>query len=108
MALQSVSIFKSDKTDANETITLEPDPPATSTDATIASAVYGGQLVKVAIDRKSLSFTVLQGVHPLTVTLASPNPKDEIVRLTQDQKVLASPVISQHSGVSVILIQGNN
>jgi hypothetical protein len=106
MALQSVSIFKSDNTDSNETITLEPAPPATSTNATIVSAVYGGQLVQVAGDRKSLSFTVLQEVHPLVITLASPNPNDEIVRLAQGQTILASPVISQHSGVSTILIQG--
>jgi hypothetical protein len=40
------------------------------------------------------------------ITLASPNPKDEIVRLVQGQTILASPVISQHSGVSTILVQG--
>jgi hypothetical protein len=106
MALQQLSFFKSDTTGTNETITLDPAPPATSTNATIASAVYGGQLVQVADDHKSLSFAVLQGFHPLVISLASPNPKDEIVRLVQGQTILASPVISQHSGVSTILVQG--
>jgi hypothetical protein len=102
VALKPVSIFKSDATGSNETITLGPASSA----ATIASAVYSGQLVTVAGDGKSLSFTVLQGVHPLVITLLSPSPNDEIVQLSQGGTDLASPVISQHSGVSTILIQG--
>ena len=102
MALTPASIFESDATGANETISLQP----ASTDVTIASAVYSGQVVQVAGDRKSLSFTVAQGVHPLVITLVSPDPEDEEVDLAQDSGPLASVVVSQHSGVSTLLIQG--
>ena len=108
MALQPVSIFESDATGSKETITLHPVPPAASTNVTIASAVYGNpsELVPIAPDRKSLSITVQQGTHPLVVTLVSPDPKDEIVQLSQGSTKLANPVVRQHSGVSTIFIQG--
>ena len=102
MALNPTSIFESDNTGTSETIMLQP----ASSKATIASAVYGGELVPVADDRKSLTFTVLKKVNPLVITLASPNPDDEMVALVQGGTTLARPVITQHSGVSSILIQG--
>ena len=63
MALQPGSFFDSDATGSNETITLQPVSPATSTGATIASAFYGTasngapQPAAIAADGKSLSIT---------------------------------------------------
>jgi hypothetical protein len=112
MALQPGSLFDSDATGATETITLEPLPPATSTAATIASAFYGTddqgipQPVQIAVDGKSMSFTVLTGVNPLVITLVSPNPNDEIVQLSEGGTVLANPVLSRHKAVFTIFIKG--
>ena len=102
MALTPVSIFQSDKTGSSETIALQP----ASSKAIIASAVYGGELVEIADGRKSLTFTVLEKVNRLVITLASPNPDDEMVSLIQGGTTLARPVITEHSGVSSMLIQG--
>ena len=104
MALQRISAFQSDATGSNETIVLEP----ASTQAGIASAVYGlpAQVLTIAPDRKSFSFTVQSGVHALVITLASPNSADETVQLTQGGNLLVDPTISQHSAVCTLLIQG--
>ena len=110
MALQPGSFFESDATGTNETIVLVPISPATSTLATIASGFYGTdesgtpKKVTIAPDRKSLSFNVIKGVNSLVVTLASPNPNDELVRLSQGSQPLADPVVRQHSAVSTIFI----
>jgi hypothetical protein len=112
MALQPGSLFDSDATGSKETIMLGPAAPATSTNATIASAFYGtdGQgtplPVQIGADGKSLSFTVLQGIQPLVITLVSPNPQDETVRLSEDTTDLSFPVISRHSAVITIFING--
>ncbi len=112
MALQPGSFFDSDAAGTEETITLGPASPATATNATIASAFYGTdsqgtpQAATVAVDGKSLTFTVLQGVQPLVITLVSPNPKDETVRLSQDTTEISLPVISRHSAVVTIFING--
>ena len=112
MALQPGSFFDSDATGTNETIALGPASPATSTNATIASAFYGTdsqgtpQSATVAGDGKSLSFTVLNGVQPLVITLVSPNPKDQTVRLSQGTTDISFPVISRHSAVVTIFING--
>lgn len=112
MALQPGSFFDSDATGANETIFLQPLPPATSTNATIASAFYGTdsqgapQSASVAEDGKSLSITVLNGVNPLVITLVNPNPQDEMVRLSQGSTVLQNPVISKHSAVVTLFVRG--
>jgi hypothetical protein len=104
MALQPGSFFESDTTGANETITLEP----ASSEAGIASAVYGNppQVLQVAPDRKSVSFTVQTGVNALVITLASPNPEDETVQLMQGTTQIAMLTVRQHSGVSAIFIKG--
>jgi hypothetical protein len=112
MALEPGSFFDSDATGANETITLGPANSANSTNATIGSAFYGTdaqgipQAAKVSEDRKSISFTVLKGINPLLITLVSPNPKDEMVRLSQGGTDLSFPVISRHSAVITIFING--
>jgi hypothetical protein len=91
---------------------LGPASPATFTNAKIASAFYGTdsqgtpQPVSVADDGKSLSFTVQQGVKPLVMTLVSPNPNDEMVRLFQDGTDISFPVISKHSAVITLFING--
>jgi hypothetical protein len=112
MALQPSSFFSSDAIGSSEIISLIPVSPATSTNATIASAFYGTdeqgspKSAAITVDRKSLSITVLKGINPLVITLVSPNPSDEIVQLSQDSTKLADPVISQHSAVSTIFIKG--
>jgi hypothetical protein len=112
MALQPGSFFDSDATGTEETIDLGPASPATSTNAKIASAFYGTdaqgtpQPAQVAGDGKSLSFTVLQGINPLVITLVSPNDKDETVRLSQGGTDLSFPVISKHSAVLTMFING--
>ena len=112
MALQPGSFFDSDATGTNETITLGPASPATDTKATIASAFYGAdsqgtpQAASVAANGKSVSFTVLQGIKSLVMTLVSPNPKDETVRLSQGKTDISFPVISRHSAVITIFING--
>lgn len=112
MALQPGSFFDSDTKGTNETIILGPASPATATNATIASAFYGTdnqgtpQPATVAADGKSLSFTVLEGIQPLLITLVSPNPKNETVRLSQGTTDISFPVISRHSAVVTIFING--
>jgi hypothetical protein len=112
MALQPGSFFDSDVTGTNETINLGPASPATSTNARIASAFYGTdnqgtpQPASVTGDGKSLSFKVLQGVNPLVITLVSPNDKDETVRLSESDTDISFPVISKHSAVITIFING--
>lgn len=112
MVLQPGSFFDSDATTATETIVLQPVPPASSTNAMIASAFYGADAsgkprpAAVAADGKSVSITVIQGINPLVITLVSPNPKDETVQLCQGATVLATPTVRNHSGVSTIFIQG--
>jgi hypothetical protein len=112
MSLQPGSFFDSDATGTNETIVLGPASPATSTNAKIASAFYGTdnqgtpQPASVASDGKSLSFNVLSGINPLVITLVSPNDKDETVRLSEGDTDLSFPVISKHSAVVTIFING--
>jgi hypothetical protein len=108
MVLQPGSFFESDTTGATETISLKPLPPATSTNVSIASAVYGAppQVVPVAADRKSVSIKVLDGINALVITLVSPSPNDETVQLVQGSTQLALVTVRQHSGVSAILIKG--
>lgn len=112
MALTPGSLFDSDSTGETETILLEPLPPMTTTQATIASAFYGTdsqgtpQPAQIAASGKSLSFKVLSGINPLVITLVSPNPVDEIVQLTEAGTVLANPVVSRHKAVVTIFIKG--
>lgn len=108
MALTRGSFFQSDATGATETIDLKPVPPATSTNATIASAFYGTppQSVSIATNRKSLTFTVLPGTNQLVITIVSPNPQDESVILADGTTILANPTVRQHSAVSVLFIHG--
>lgn len=112
MTLQPGSFASSDATGSNETITLQPVSPATSTSASIASAFYGNdisghpQLATVAADQKSLTITVASGINSLVITLVSPTPNDETVQLCQGSTVLATPTVRNHSGVSTIFIKG--
>jgi hypothetical protein len=112
MALQPGSFFDSDAKGTHETITLGPASPATSTNATIASAFYGTdsqgtpEPASISGDGKSVSFTVLDGVQALVITLVSPNPTDETVRLSQGTTDISFPVISRHSAVITIFING--
>jgi hypothetical protein len=112
MALQPGSFFDSDATGTKETITLGPASPATSTNAKIASAFYGTdsqgtpEPALLGVDGKSVSFTVLDGVQPLVITLVSPNSADETVRLSQGTTDISFPVISKHSAVITIFING--
>jgi hypothetical protein len=111
MALQPGSFFESDTTGSNETISLQPVSPATSTNAGFASAFYGTdssgtpQPVTIAPGGQSLSFTVLNGINPLVITLVSPNPS-ETVQLTQGSTLLEHVVLSQHSAVTTLFIKG--
>jgi type IV secretion system protein VirB5 len=112
MTLQPGSFAASDATGSNETITLQPVSPATSTGASIASAFYGNDAsghpkpATVAADQKSLTITVASGINSLVITLVSPNPDDETVQLCQGSTVLATPTVRNHSGVSTIFIKG--
>jgi hypothetical protein len=112
MTLQPGSFAASDATGSNETITLQPVSPATSTGASIASAFYGNDASghpkpsTVAADQKSLTITVTSGINSLVITLVSPNPDDETVELCQGSTVLATPTVRNHSGVSTIFIKG--
>ena len=112
MTLQSGSFVKSDTTGTQETISLQPVSPATSTNATFASASYGTdgsgtpQPVVITPDGKSLSITVLNGVNPLVITLISPNPDNETVQLVQGSTLLEHVVLSRHSAVTTLFIKG--
>lgn len=112
MALKPVSFFEADATGTKETITLEPFPPASSTNAKMASAFYGTddqgapKKVPISSDGKSLTITVVQGDNPLVITIVSPNPNDESVLIKQGGTVLANPTVRQHSAVSTIMIKG--
>lgn len=108
MAFTPGSLFDSDARGATETIDLKPVPPATSTNAIIASAFYGTppQPVPIASNRKSLTISVLPGLNQLVVTLVSPSPNDESVILVGGTTILANPTVRQHSAVSVIFIKG--
>jgi hypothetical protein len=112
MTLQPGSFFDSDATGSSETITVQPVSPATSTNATIASAFYGTshngapQPAAIAADRKSLTITVSAGMNPLVITLVSPNSNDETVQLCQGSTMLADPTVRNHSAVSTIVING--
>lgn len=112
MTLQPGSFFESDATGSNETISLQPVSPATSTNATIASAFYAADdsgsptPASIAADRKSLSFTVAKGINPLVITLVSPNPNNETVQLVQGSTLLEHVVLSKHSAVTTLFIRG--
>jgi hypothetical protein len=73
MTLQPGSFAASDATGSNETITLQPVSPATSTSASIASAFYGNDAschpkpATVAADQKSLTITVASGINSLVI-----------------------------------------
>lgn len=112
MTLQAGSFFESDSINSTETIALQPTSPATSTAVLIASAFYGKdesghpKQAAVAQDQKSVNITVVSGINSLVITLVSPNPADETVQLCQGSTLLAAPTVSNHSGVSTILIKG--
>jgi hypothetical protein len=93
-------------TGAAKTINLQPLPPATSTNVSIASAAYGNPSPTVAADRMSASFTVLAGLNALVIGLDSPSPNDETVQLTLDGNQVAMVTVRQHSGASAISIDG--
>jgi hypothetical protein len=109
MALTPGSLFDSDATGAKETITLEPSDPSSPTNATFGPCFYGkdaqGNPVQIPTEDASLTFTVLTGINPLTMTLLSPD-KDETVLLKQGDTLLLDPTIRNHSTVCMIVIKG--
>jgi hypothetical protein len=112
MALTPSSFFESDNIGNVEQITLAPLPPATSTDALIASAFYGlnsGNVpatIPIDADRKSFSFSILPGVFALTVTVVSPDPARQDVQLCQGTTQIDLITIQNHSGSGAVLIRG--
>lgn len=110
MALTRGSLFDSDATGATETITLEPEDPNTPTNATFGPCFYGkdsqGNPVQIPADDKSLTFKVLAGINPLTMTLLSPDKNEEMVLLKEGDTELLDPTIRNHSTVCSIVIKG--
>jgi len=102
MALQLTS-------DSDQTIKLEPIPPADFTNVRITSADYGAPARPVvAADRMSVSFTVKDGLNALVITLDSTSQNNETVQLTLDGDQVAMVTVRQHSGASAIDINGTN
>jgi hypothetical protein len=94
-------------TDTDQTIKLEPILPPDSTNVSIASADYGTPpKPQVADDRMSVSFTVKDGLNALVIGLASRSAVDETWELTLDGTQVAMVTVRQHSGPSVIDING--
>jgi hypothetical protein len=94
-------------TGSMKTIKLEPIPPASSTNVSIASADYGAPpKPQVADDRMSVSFTVKDGLNALVITLDSLSENDETVQLTLDGAQLTMVTVRQHAGASAIDING--
>lgn len=93
-------------TGATKTIKLEPILPPDSTNVSIASAAYGDPAPTVAADRMSVSFTVKDGLNALVIGLVSVSADNETVQLMLDGNQVAMVTVRQHSGPSVIDING--
>jgi hypothetical protein len=110
MTLQLGSLFNSDATGSQETITLEPSDPKTTTQATFGPVFYGtdsqGSPQQIPTNDTSLTITVLKGINPLAITLVSPEKEDETVLLKQGNTLLLDPTIRNHSTVCTIVIKG--
>jgi hypothetical protein len=94
-------------TGSTKTIKLEPILPPDSTNVSIASADYGTPpKPQVTDDRMSVSFTVKDGLNALVIGLASRSASEETWELTLDGTQVVMVTVRQHSGPSVINING--
>jgi hypothetical protein len=107
MALTPGSLFDSDATGTTETITLEPEDA--DSNATFGPCFYGkdslGNPVQILAGGRSLTFKVLPGINPLTMTLLSPEDQEDVV-LKEGNTELLDPTIGNHSTVVSLVIKG--
>jgi hypothetical protein len=108
MALTQVSIFETDQTGADETILLQ------AKTATISNALYGvdsnNAPIAQTVTDDSVKFTVLNGVHALTIYLVSVDAGSEEVTIYQGADpvtgALTNTTVVGHSGIATLLIKG--
>lgn len=112
MALEQGSIFGSDAAGSTETIALQAIPSTNPLQVTIASAFYGvdasGAPIPVQLPQNhtTVTFKMLAGINTLTITLTSPDPRNQAVNIVQGNTILATPIVKNHSGFSSIFLQG--